>query len=214
MIKKYFILLLLLSIINQVFTQPSVLDNFDNNKNKWKLVDNEFQKLVINDGLLIVNVLDEDFDAYIVNYFKSNLESNFVLECDFTKNEGETGVGFLWGFKDKENYNRVLITTRDQEFNAVTCRNADIEWINDWTFSEAINPDYGKNKLKLEKEGSILKLYANDELLTIIENTEIFGNKVGFFVGGTSVFEIDNFSITFDKKAKRSKGKEGEKSVK
>ncbi len=105
-----------------------------------------------------------------------------------------------------------MITTRDQEFNVITYRNGELEWINDWTFSEAINPDYGTNKLKIEKEGSILKLYANGKLLTTIENAEMFGKQVGFFVGGTSVFKIDNFSITFNKKIKINRGKEAEKS--
>jgi len=209
--KQILIVFLLLSVVNQAFTQRSVIDNFNNNKKKWKLVDNDFQKIVIDDGLLIVEVFDDEADAYIVNDFKADLTANFVLECEFTKYEGETGVGFLWGFENEQNYNRFLITTRDQEFNAVTYRNGEVEWISDWTFSEAINLDYQTNKLKIEKKNNRIELYANDQLLTTISDTEMFGNQVGFFVGGTSVFEIDNFSITFDKKTKRNKGKEGKK---
>ncbi len=209
MIKKYFVLLLVLAIVNQGFTQHNVVDNFKNNKKKWPLVDNSLHEVKIEDGLLIVNIFDTDADVYITNDFRLNSDYDFVMECEFTKLEGATGVGFLWGFKDEENYNRFLITTRDQEFNAITLKYGEVEWLADWTFSESINLDSKMNKLKVEKIGSEIKLYANDVFLTTISNTEMFGNRVGFFVGGTSKFEIDNFSLTFEKKTKRKRDERG-----
>jgi TolB protein len=121
---------------------------------------------------------------------------DFRLEVDAAQEAGpnNNGYGILFRFQDRDNYYRFDISG-DGFF--LLSKFHEGEWVTlvPWTASSAINIGQSDNRLSVEAIGSEIRVYANDNLLTEVEDEAFTGGNFGFFA---STFSEPNLTVSFD----------------
>jgi hypothetical protein len=121
---------------------------------------------------------------------------DFRLEVDTAQETGpnNNGYGILFRFQDRDNFYRFDVSG-DGFF--LLSKFHDGEWVTlvPWTASSAINVGEAANRLAVEAIGNQIRVYANDRLLSEVEDEAFTGGNFGFFA---STFSEPNLTVSFD----------------
>lgn len=125
-------------------------------------------------------------------------EQNYRLSVDIAITQGEGGLVFL--AEEPTTFYRLLIrpngTYALQQFNTTSTTN-----LVDWTASAALQRGAGDNRLRIERVGDVVRFFANDDPIALIEWTLPLGNitnHYGFAVAspnGDAVATFDNLRV-------------------
>lgn len=130
--------------------------------------------------------------------------TDFVMEADATQVGGPDnngyGIVFRYDTTQKEFY-AFNISGDGYYALGIDGPNHDKpDMLVDWTASSAINKGKQTNHLKAVVVGGKIDLYANDQLLTTVQNTKLTSGEIGFFgfspEGGGSEYSFDNLKVT------------------
>jgi hypothetical protein len=171
-------------------------DYFDNEANKWSLLDTVIADIEIKDGKYIINhkINEGLYDAW--HSLNLNEYMDFVIEASVEKIEGSisAGYGLYWGSYEDMSFG-YKISDKDQ-YSIVKMKNDSATNIVPWKkLKTAENPALTK-KLKIIKQGNSASFYVNDEYLVKVPNLFSNCNEVGFIVEGNTKIAVDYIRIT------------------
>lgn len=117
------------------------------------------------------------------------LPSDYRVEVEARKvSSGVCSYGLIFGTRytdDSWETYEVLIWPTDRQF-LVDKRMIDGSWIvlKDWTYSSAINGDYGTNRIRVDRIGTSIKVYINGTMVASITDNSFIspGRDVGVIV--------------------------------
>ena len=178
-------------------TDPTHRDNFDSDEH-WDIQSTEDVEYTVADGELTIRVIPDQ----LIGWSETDQElADFYLEVDITHVDGPPGfeAGLLFRMVDNQNYYLYVI---DDVGNYRFDRRADGNWetLVDWTESSVLETgDDPINRLGILAEGDKIALFANDTLLTEVEDSiHSIGSvaaEVGTFDEGDATASFDNLTV-------------------
>ena len=114
-------------------------------------------------------------------------DDNFRITVELSKIEGidDNGFGIIWGSKDENNEYEFVISGNGQ-FKVIEWRDGTKKDLIAWTsYSNISKWDNATNILKIEKNGTLIKFFINDNYVAITKAKQNMGNKIGFVVNET-----------------------------
>lgn len=170
----------------------------------WVLEQDELGSTAIANEQLVISVASPNTIQYTT--LEDMTFSDFALEVDVVQRSGppESSFGTLFRMQDNQEFYRFDITGNG--LFMIERHNSDGTWtrlVPDWTPSPALNQGLNvTNRLKVLAAGSSLAFYANDVLLTQLNDSTLSGGRIGFdagtFGGGNLQVSYDNLDITID----------------
>lgn len=234
-------LLLLLAFCNLIFNSSKsqnylFKEDFNDNKNEWTINKDSYRNSRIENGLLIdwfaeenfscANVIDIPFDKsspYDIEVSFANF-NNVKGKTYFQYNKDKNGEakkarktvdnpiwGFIWGFKDWDNYHCIKFYSIQSEYSSYKKTNYKIFSVisgkeiihSDWTdiYWSSFSEDAGFNKLKISKHGwdnssSIYGGTFGSQYLGSVNLSDWYGNGAGIFISSGAEVAIDYLYIT------------------
>lgn len=166
-----------------------ILEQFENNENKWP--ENEEGDFIrkIEGGKYILQSTNKKNGhwSWGVNHLDFSKFYNFTFECSITKIKGtdNAGFGIVWSYQKKaENtgYFKFCISG-----NGYYCfKEYNQGWVGGfkWTASEHVVRGNETNILTVRKNGNLVNFYINDKLIIgeRISGENMIGNGIGFDV--------------------------------
>ncbi|MBA3681283.1 MAG: trypsin-like peptidase domain-containing protein [Bacteroidetes bacterium] len=178
-------------------------ENFDNNLNEWDLYLSDKSSASISAGVFeIISTSKEGTSRYINHTIESD---EYTIEAiinikDIKENDR---VGIIYGFKDWQNYNYFAISKKNifigSMYEGVKSTEADA------MFASSINP-LDNNVIKILCSGDKTYFSINGEIQYNSSNHKLFGNNVGFVLGGNTKLKIEKLVV-------KSIGVSGAKSI-
>lgn len=161
-----------------------IIEEFNNNTNGWKEVDNDSLSLRIHDGKYIIESKSAGRD--IISPVGNHL-FDFKIETTISQIDGSNdGYGILWGCGILY-YCKYFLITSDGYYL--------IPDNNDWKRSYFINPNV--NTLSVVRAGYSVKFYVNGALIEeVIDSSAYSPNFAGLSVGAHQTIEIEDFYIS------------------
>jgi hypothetical protein len=161
----------------------------DNNDTRWSYQDGEYEMLIRN-----------------ANWWAGATApigglTSYSIEADMRGYSSSTNVhGLIFGLVDWDHFYIFAIYPNDQNYAVLRCSPLDYVYIVDWTYSPYINSSNASNRLKVERNGGQIVVYANDHLLTTVNDGTYTGSlNVGLFAraGDNVPFAVryDNFRV-------------------
>jgi S1-C subfamily serine protease len=167
-------------------------ENFDNNFNEWDLYMSDKSSAKISDGMFeIVSTSKEGTSRYINHLIESD-EYTIEAIINIKDIKDNDRLGIIYGFKDWQNYNYFAINKKNifigSVYEGVKANEVDA------MFSSAINP-LENNTIKILCNGDKSYYSINGEIQYTSRPTKMFGNNIGFVVGGYTKVKVDKFTI-------------------
>tara|TARA_R110001592_G_scaffold237306_6_gene496199 strand:+ start:5515 stop:7251 length:1737 start_codon:yes stop_codon:yes gene_type:complete len=232
--KKFAFLLLSVLVFLFTNAQENVLwksivyDQFDESSKDWLVENNTFRTVKIENGFLmdecsekgkkVINTAEANLDPqkdYTIKFSLANLHNDsdkkfevFEKAKDGTiksKTISKSEWGFVWGFKDWNNYNSITFKRESKSdatsFEIFTVKagkkRAHHEWRNFGSYgilngTEANNIIIYKtdNEINIYSESASVPTY-----IATIENPEWFGNEVGPLIGSGAKIALNYISV-------------------
>ncbi len=176
-------------------------DTFSNNNNGWFIGENEYARIKMENNALVFSSIKENSSYANQISFPIDQSENFSIETTVENVSGEdqNGYGLIWGLKDYDNFFMMTITN-SQWIKIAKFENGKQVNIKDWYRNVYIN--YGTpNKLKITKDGEMLKFFVNDIHTAEIPYQKFFGDKLGFIVYNQKTVKFDYLKVTGTKGA-------------
>jgi len=184
-------------VIDDLFRAPNsskinvpsvvILENFDDNENKWPENDEGpfFQKIDNKRYLLNNKSKEEGYLAWSLNNVKFSGNINFTLECSITNLAGKDSgaFGIVFGFKklgDKQTYSTFRILDNGYYYGTFNS-----EWVGGlkWTASEYLLCNNETNILKIQKQNNKVAYFVNNNLIGEEDSIQLNeGSGIGFIV--------------------------------
>jgi S1-C subfamily serine protease len=171
-------------------------DDFDNNINNWKLVNNQDVYADIDNGFFVI----ESKNDYMINkliYYKIDNSNDFRITSRIKLIEGNnnSGQGILWGFKDWDNYSAFMISS-DGYFSIFSYKDGiKIDLSDGWKKSENINQGEEWNKIQINKYSNKIFFSINSKIVDQDEFYPFSGNYLGFVIGSKREIKADYLII-------------------
>lgn len=217
------ILLSPLTVISQSYRNwTKVFDEqFSDNQNGWYLTNSNSRKSVITSGKLIdefnkegystVNTIPVKFDHtkdYRIKFGIANLNYGYKEK----KKNIFTTYGFVWSFKDWDNYNYIIFQQGYEHgklatyFKVASVVNGNTIIHEDWQTSVYdLNVQTAINEITITKSGNQLSFYKGDdsyvyssEYLGKAPNENWFSDKCGIYIGHEAKVVLDYLTIEVD----------------
>jgi len=108
------------------------------------------------------------------------LPSDYRIEVDARRvSSGVCSYGLVFGTRwtaDSWETYQVIVWPTDGKF-LVNKRTLDSSWttIQDWTYSSAINQNYGTNRIRVDRIGTIIRIYVNGTMIANITDSSLTG---------------------------------------
>lgn len=152
-------------------------ENFDN-KGTWPTGSNENRELnVYNGRYYFEHKRTKESWRVSTSNFNLNTAKDFELEISIQKISGidNSGISFLYDFKDGDNYKEFGYTSNGY-YRVAESVSGSYSNLKEWTKNSNIKTgNYGINKLKVSKKGSLVSFYIN--------NTYVYSTTFKSFVG-------------------------------
>ncbi|MCU7496231.1 MAG: hypothetical protein HF314_16110 [Ignavibacteria bacterium] len=190
--KLYSILCLLLFLAVPMLAQETkiILDEaFLDNRNNWPILDNDKIETQIEDGSYLLESSDENGQS-VLKDVALDYSKNFSIETDFQLVDGKTnfGFGFLFGFKDWNNYYEFVVTANG--FYRITHKYQGIFTGTGWLRNPNVSSQEYPNSLKIVKINDWIGFYLNNifvndskdlepAFLNMIRTDGFAGKKIG-----------------------------------
>ena len=177
-------------------------ETFDSADNGWQtgVVEDESGRgeVAIADGVYTLSV-SGDQPAYVERELPDREFSDFHLTVDITPHDAQEHYSYGVTFRQNEDFESYVIELGNDGLYAIFLFTDKWVALEDWTFSEAIEPGQ-TNQLTIRAEGSRLTFLVNDRLLTTIEDDTLAAGTVGLVVetfaeGASARVNFDNLMI-------------------
>jgi len=196
------IFLLIFNIIylpSLLLAQGTVIfeDNFSNNSNAWALADDKEAFLKIENGKYTFECKLENISKFSWHKVEIDSKRDFSISCNTFWVSGINNNSFdlAWGILDADNAFSFGISA-DGNYCYNISISGKLTRLIPWTKSEFINKK-GSNKLKIAKEGSLVKFYINENKVNQYNFDDFFGNNVGFRVSQNQKVLFDDLVVTY-----------------
>lgn len=175
-----------------------ILEQFENNENKWEENEEGVFLKKIEDGKYVLQNTDEktDYWSWGINHLNFSKFYDFTLECSISKIKGtNSGFGIVWAYQkngEDTRYFQFCISGDGQCY----LREYNVGWVGgfQWTALEHVVHGDETNILTVRKKGSSVNFYINDNLIVIGERIlaeNMTGNGIGFFVGSNITIGVN-----------------------
>lgn len=184
---------------NITSTTTILFEGYNDNSNGWATKNDKNVELAVTNGDYIFEHKRNNYgwNSTIEKYFDTN--RNFSITAQIKKVSGITnnGYGIIFGRKDNDNQNQFFISG-DGSFIVKKFDNGKEIFEKNWTKSSYIKTGNGVyNYLKVEKSGSSLKFYINDNWVHTSYSPTFFGNRVGYIIYKNQKIAVGYLSIKY-----------------
>ncbi len=197
--KKTLYLSILFTIIFSITNaqEVNIIENFDNNDEDWWLeADNEERKSEIVGGKYLLTNKLEDSGYRFWNEFFLDADNDLTIEAKLKQTKGDDNMGFgiMWNSDGiTDNHNFEIASTG--YFRVSYREESEYTYVKEWTESDAVKGFGLYNILKIEKKGSTVRYYINNELVyTDVYRTK-FNEDIGFILRTNMKVEVDYIKI-------------------
>ena len=170
-------------------------DDFRSTAGQWLQQNNDTAFIGYQDAMYLVDNKDENTFWTIFNNRQLNFPEykDFRIEVNTFWYEGDTnkGFGLVWGGKDINNNNQLLITANGNY--GIFERSGGKHFGN--YIGSPIVQQKSSNRLKVEKQGDEVKFYLNDRLVQTQPFTNLHDQRLGFFVQGRQKIAFDDIKV-------------------
>jgi hypothetical protein len=170
----------------------TILEQFENNENKWDEKEQGNLLKKIEDGKYVLQNTNEK-DAYWswgVSHLNFGKFYDFTFECSITKIKGpnDRGFGVVWSYQKKDDNNAGYFQFNMTGDGHYYFKEYNQGWVGgfQWTASEHVAPEDKTNVLTVQKRGNSVNYYINDKLIVNGNNISVenmTGNGIGFSIG-------------------------------
>ncbi len=161
-------------------------DNFSKISDDWAQTDFAYNQ----DGEYLILAEGTDYYSWRA---ETLADISYKAEARYLSGPTDTGFGLLFRFQDIDN-NYTFNITRTGYFRLGRYIDGESENLVDWIKSRTIN-QHGKNILKVECIGSLMKLYINDNQVAEVEDDTYRAGQIGL-VSYYDVFSaFDNVEV-------------------
>ena len=186
---------------NKMLSLPLV-ENFYSNNNGWYTGDFDTYSTKLNAGRLTIDRKKKG-GIFVSRDVDIDTQKDFVIETSIsTPLSDASGLyGITFGRKNSSNEYSFLISTNGsylyRKFD-----NDKYTKIIPFTSNDAIRTGAGAtNKIKIEKHGSLIRFYINDQYMNEAPFQPFFGNKFGYTVYFKQKIVVDNLNIKYETKS-------------
>jgi len=178
-------------------TESKFYDNFDNNTNAWKEIDDDEAGAKIQSGFFIIhNKLTNSIYRFWRTFYFDD-KQDFTVKARLKQIAGPEnyGYGIMWcsgGWENSYNY-EISSSGYYRIYYYVDKVKYDIKT---WTASSNINVLGTYNILSVEKKDTKLNFYINDSLVYNCSYLNKLGNNVGFVLGQNIVSMVDYIDVS------------------
>ncbi len=230
--KNTILILLAIFLSYNAFPQTDLVwknvlnEKFNNNTNGWYVGSEQLRKASISNGQLIdyfwedgkaqanrINVYLNSNRDYKIEFSISNL-NNSPNKKYGTYEKRDNGKlkerwvenptwGFVWGFKDWNNYNCILFVNsssfNNTKFKVFSKSNGTTITHLDWSayIGFKIQDGTNKNVISINKVGNEVLLINElfDVPICVIKNAKWYGNKIGSYIGAGAKIALDYVTV-------------------
>jgi outer membrane protein OmpA-like peptidoglycan-associated protein len=174
-------------------------DDFDDNRNVWRLFDHDKAKSYISDGKYHFRNKQEDKSYNTYDEYNIDPTANYYIEMDFavTDGPGNYGSGLVFNRANTKKANKwaFIISPNGKYKIYKTIDTVDTD-IQSWTATGEVKKE-GNNRLGIFKKGGSTYFYINDKQVYDMKSPEYLGCGIGFTVARGSEIAVDDFSIYY-----------------
>jgi len=186
-----------LPMVSPNYCGPLYADDFSNSASGWFIGDSGSVLWQYLTGEYRMLVRDPDWGAGSATSAKF---SNYLVAVDVRNPSGSYGTyGLIFGLSD--NWSQFYSLQVDPAGTYLIWRYSSGNWtLLTWGTSSAINQGTATNRLKVERNGSLIKVYANDQLLNIVSDGSFNGSRrlgltVNSYADPNVDIRFDNFKV-------------------
>jgi hypothetical protein len=168
-------------------------ETFDDNSGKWDIFNTSAASAHIRDGKYHIENKRKTGKHFVLHYHDFPSDSDFIIKTDIRKGSSiyYHAYGFALGAKDAFN-NHVFLIIGNQYYLIDKNHNGAKQNLAGGKLTAGIINENSLNTLKIERNGSSMRFYINDNFIDEVLNISFDGNKIGFVVEGISKISIDN----------------------
>jgi outer membrane protein OmpA-like peptidoglycan-associated protein len=194
---KCFILALLFLLRNASAQDTiSFQDHFDDNRNGWNigLVENNY--IQIKNGKFIYESKLTAQGQWSYRNIFFDPQKDFTLESTAMHVSGadNRGYGLVYGLDNGDNY-QVFNLSGNSYCLIYEYRNKVYKELKSWTKPGFVHPTGTANKMKVQKKGSKIYYYINDQEVFQTDYVAFKGASFGFYHGDAIVAEYDDYAL-------------------
>ncbi len=196
------ILLILIICVSNIFSQKDILfrDDFDNNKNSWRTLNDKEAAAKINGGYYHLAHKRSSVSWRFWRAINIDTRKDFVIEARMKQTRGvdNYGYGIVWGASGWANSFNFTISSNGM-FTVGGYDNKKYLTIKKWTSSSKINKMGLHNNLSIHKRGIMLHFYINGSQVYSMIFRKFHGVNTGFILGRDMNVSVDYVVIKQDK---------------
>jgi len=166
-------------------------DEFDNNTSGWDLASYPGSSVSLTNGRLHIESLSEDGTSRTISRPLSN--GSYMIEAVIdSRNMKGNKYGLVWGFKDWDNYNYLLVSSSYVSIGNIFegVRFDKLSYVH----CSAIDKQ-GLNTFRLLSDNERLILTVNGEMVNKLAEMRLSGSHIGFVLGDAAELEIERLTI-------------------
>jgi S1-C subfamily serine protease len=167
-------------------------DEFTKNVNEWDLYSSDKSTATIQNGIFEIRSTSKEGTSRYINYPIESNEYTLEATLNIAALKENEKVGIIYGFKDWQNYHYFAISKKNIYIGSFYegVKSTDI---NDM-FCSAIDP-LRPNVIKVLCNGEKEYFSVNGEIQFKDDINRLYGNNIGFIVGGTGAIKVEKFVI-------------------
>jgi hypothetical protein len=168
-------------------------ESFDDNTGNWDIFNTAAASAYIKGGQYHIENKRKTGKHFILHYHDFPGDSDFIIKTDIRKvsSKNDHAYGVVLGAKDAYN-NHVFMIIGNQFYLINEYHNGARQNLSDGKLHAGVINHDSANTLKIEKSGSSMLFYINDNFIDEVLNISFYGNKIGFVVDGKSKIYVDN----------------------
>jgi len=170
-------------------------DDFSTPDSGWDRTDDDFLKTDYVDGSYQININDTNFYGW-ANPGKIFSDARIITNAKLVEGDTESEYGIICRYRDVNNFYAGLISA-DGFYAIIKNKNGKFELIGMSYMQDSpkINQGLSSNKLQFDCVGDTLTLYANDEILAEVKDSDFANGDVGLIA---STYQSPGAIILFD----------------
>jgi OOP family OmpA-OmpF porin len=203
---KKLIQIFILFIVGNFCNAQTVIynENFETNANEWESTNTGYKAEIKKGALIIENTTDDQTKWVLKDIFSSADEVDFDIETEIEiikSDKDYNSYGLVWSCYRNKKYYRVIRLTPDGQSQLYYYNNSTFDYYKAWSKDKFVNGYKKKNKIKVEKRGSMSTVYIND---TKVHEQAIthYGSLIGFILDKNMKMEVHSLKVTSYEKAK------------
>ncbi|MFY0604601.1 MAG: caspase family protein [Flavobacteriaceae bacterium] len=198
--KLTFLILSTLFVLNSSGQSSYYYQQEFNSKGSFVTGNNSNRELKVSNGRYYFTQKNKKSSDYVTSksiYLDRN--KDFEMETSIQKISGEQnyGIGFIYDYKDDENYSEFDFSPNGY-IRVAEVRNNKFNALKKWTKNSKVKTgNYAVNKLRVKKKGSWITFYINDSYAYSTSTASFIGKKIGIIIHRKQKVSIDYFRVKY-----------------